>query len=121
MKKFLLIIFFLFTLWLVWQLWTQYDKNTNYNNKIELTKEEKIQKQFSIIDWSHILLKNVVKSKMKDPDSFEHIDTNYIKKENKIIVIMKYKAKNSFWAYVSNIIIASFDFDWKPIEIIKWL
>jgi len=46
------------------------------------------------------MIKKHVVSNLKDPDSFKHVETIRVIKEDKILVAMKYRAKNSFNAYV---------------------
>lgn len=51
-------------------------------------------------DGSCQMIKKHVVSNLKDPDSFKHVETIRVIKEDKILVAMKYRAKNSFNAYV---------------------
>lgn len=45
----------------------------------------------SIIEW--------VKWNLKDPTSFEHVETTYSNEtDGTHLIIMKYRAKNGFWA-----------------------
>ncbi len=49
-------------------------------------------------DGSHIYVKNTVEKQMRDPDSFEHIETRItpVSKEGTHILSMKYRARNGF-------------------------
>lgn len=61
--------------------------------------DKKIQKQFSW-DGSHYAFKRYIKKNLKDPKSFDHIETkSYKRSDGDILVIMKYRAKNSFGGY----------------------
>lgn len=101
--------------------------------KIKKEKEEyiKIKKeieetQFSAWDWSHRKLKKFVTDNLKDPDSFEHIETTYNISKNKewkyeVFVIMKYRAKNSFGWYVIWFQKGFFDKEGNPIRLSEWV
>lgn len=75
-------------------------------------RADKIQNQFSPWDGSHRQLEAVLKKSLKDPDSYEHIETRF--KDNGdegIYVVMKYRAKNSFGGYVVNSVAATYSID----------
>ncbi|MEL4308951.1 hypothetical protein [Joostella sp. CR20] len=58
---------------------------------------------FSGWDGSHILLAKAIKNNMHNPDSFEHVDTQFkIQNDETAIIIMKYRGTNSFGATVTN-------------------
>ena len=88
-------------------------------------REEKIKEQFSARDWSHRALVSHIKDRLRDPWSFEHIDTRYLTSEDDdwsyyITVFMEYRAKNAFWWYVVENYIWYFDIDWNPIRQGEW-
>ena len=56
---------------------------------------------------------------MKDPDSFEHIETSYSNIKSKLIVEMKYSGINSFNTRVIQEVTATVDFDGNVIRIYK--
>lgn len=58
--------------------------------------QESIDKNFSPWDGSHLELTKLIKSKLKDPDSYEHIKTTYLVKGDTILVFTNYRARNSF-------------------------
>ena len=61
---------------------------------------EKIKRQFSSWDGSHIQLERILKKNLKDPDSYQHIESSYKFLDNgNIKVYLKYRAKNSFGGY----------------------
>lgn len=61
--------------------------------------QKKIDKQFGS-DGSHSAFRRYIKKNLKDPSSFKYMDTKAYKlSENEIVVIMKYRAKNSFGGY----------------------
>lgn len=73
-------------------------------------RTQEIEKQFSAWNGAHRDLERRVKTALKDPDSYEHIETKYVDNGAKgISVLMKYRAKNSFGGYVVESIIASYD------------
>ena len=73
---------------------------------------EQISGQFSAWDGSHRSLEKSVKVSLKDPDSYQHVETSYIDKGSEgIDVVMTYRAKNSFGGYVVNRAAATYDID----------
>lgn len=85
--------------------------------KRQLEIQKKIENQFSSYDGKHYELVRITKAGLKDPDSFQHIDTRVYKYEDSIGVLMNYRAKNSFGGYVVGSALADFDFDGKLIKI----
>jgi hypothetical protein len=67
-------------------------------------RKEAIKKAFSPWDGSHRAMTAEIKRRLKDPGSYEHINTKYIDNGNTISVITTYRAKNSFGGYVVNIV-----------------
>ena len=64
----------------------------------------RIEKHFSKYDGSCISFKSFIKENLKDPSSFEHVETRYNdNNDGTVIVYMKYRAKNSFGAIVTEI------------------
>lgn len=66
-----------------------------------------VEKQFSSYDGSHIDFVRAFKKNLNDPDSFEHVETKYIDNGTSLTVIMKYRAKNGFGAFVLQIVKAN--------------
>jgi hypothetical protein len=64
---------------------------------------------FSEWDGSHAALVNHVKSRMNDPDSFEHDETKFIDQGNYLFVTMKYRGTNAFGGVVTNYVNAKVD------------
>lgn len=70
---------------------------------------EKIKDQFSSWDGSHTMLKQATRKRMKNPDSFEHVETKYyLLDTTSYRVIMEYRGTNSFNATVTNAIQVDF-------------
>lgn len=82
------------------------------------TKEE-IESLFSSYNGSLPSLVQEIKKQMKDPDSFEHIETSYSNIKSKLIVEMKYSGINSFNTRVIQEVTATVDFDGNVIRIYK--
>lgn len=76
-----------------------------------------IERQFSAWDGSHIQLKKLVKKQLNDPDSFEHIKTNYFDNQDSITVLMYFRASNSFNAKVKGFARAKYDLKGQLIEL----
>jgi hypothetical protein len=69
-------------------------------------RKAKIENMFSAWDGSQPDTVRAVKSSLHDPDSFEHVSTEFIDNGEYITVIMEYRANNSFGAKVSSVAIA---------------
>ena len=85
---------------------------------VDSTSENKdpIEAQFSSWDGSHRQLKRYTISRLKDPDSFQHIQTKYTREGEYVRVYMKYRAKNSFGGYVVNYAYGKYTKDGIAIE-----
>ncbi len=66
------------------------------------TRSKQIRSQFSEYDGSNKYVVEAVKSKMNDPQSFEHVSTHYIEMNGHIRVGMEFREKNSFGATILN-------------------
>ena len=76
--------------------------------KIEETKDDDSE-YFSSWDGSNRELVSYVKQNMKDPDSFEHVETRFRDNGSSYDIIMKYRGKNSFNATTTEQVTAHFD------------
>lgn len=65
--------------------------------------------QFSKFDGSHRKVEAAVKSRLKDPFSYEHVKTQYIVNPDSITVHAAYRAKNAFGAVVASSATAEVD------------
>lgn len=81
-------------------------------------REAKIQAQFSGWDGSHKGLTERVKSSMKDPSSYEHIETVYRDMGDHLYVTMRFRGNNSFGAKVISAVTANVYLDSGAIELI---
>ncbi len=79
-------------------------------------RQDKIERQFSAWDGSHRELERWVEANLKDPDSYEHIETKYGDQGEYITVQMKFRAKNSFGGYVVNTAIGKYSLNGNAIE-----
>jgi hypothetical protein len=64
----------------------------------EQIHQEKVSNLFFM--GSSVRCENWIKKHLKDPDSFETIETKYLDKGDFVIVNVKYRAKNSFNGFV---------------------
>ena len=71
--------------------------------------EGNIQGQFSGYDGSHRKVEAAIKARLKDPSSYEHVNTKYIVDPETITVYTTYRARNSFNALTTSIAIATVD------------
>jgi hypothetical protein len=82
-------------------------------------RKEKVEKQFSAWDGSHVGLTSAIKKSMNDPDSYEHIETRFADKGDYILIITQFRGKNAFGGKVINTITAKVDFDGNVIEVVS--
>jgi hypothetical protein len=73
------------------------------------TTREKFEEAFSPVNGRHLKLTESVQMNLKDPSSFEHIQTVFYNNTNYYIVRMQYRAKNSFGGYIVNTATAKVD------------
>ncbi len=78
--------------------------NEKYHKKVayyeeKMTRYRQIQAQFSAWSGAHKDLERYIKKRLKDPDSYEHIETGYNDNGDHIMVLMRYRAKNSFGGF----------------------
>ena len=64
--------------------------------KLQAEKKASGAHCFSAWDGSLPILKEAVKSVLRNPDSFDHASTTYRRKGDKIVVTMTYRAQNGF-------------------------
>jgi hypothetical protein len=72
-----------------------------------MTRAQIIEGQFNLRTGAHRELEKMVKAQLKDPDSYQHIESSYGGKGDHLNVVMKYRAKNGFGGYVVNSVVAS--------------
>lgn len=85
----------------------------------EAKKQEKISKQFSAWDGSHLRLTSMIKENMNDPDSYEHVKTLYAIRGDKIYIETTFRGKNAFGGKVLNKVTANADMNGNIIEILS--
>ena len=91
-------------------------KVTHYQAKVD--RIQQIEKQFSSWDGSHYELEKYVKSKLKNPDSYEHVSTRYADKGDFIYLELTYRATNSFNAVVTDVVTAKSSIDGLQLTIL---
>lgn len=74
-------------------------------------REKKIESQFSAWDGSHRTFERMIKNAMNDPDSYDHVKTQYKDLDSKIRVYATFRGKNGFGGMVVNTKVADFDLD----------
>ncbi len=89
----------------------------------EQKMDNKITHQFSAWNGSHRGLVRLAEENLRDPDSFQHIKTNYVRNEKDgvfdgtITVVMEYRAKNGFGGYAIGNIAAVYDIEGNLVKI----
>lgn len=87
--------------------------------KREKERRERIEKGFSSWDGSHRGLTKHIKEIMNDPDSYDHVETEYWDKGDHLIVKATFRGKNAFGGVVKNWVMARVDLDGNVIAVIS--
>lgn len=82
-------------------------------------RQRRVEKQFSAYDGSHRNLKIAVKETMNDPDSFEHVRTEYNDRGDHLVVKMTFRGANAFGGKVINNITVMTSLDGDILEVIS--
>ncbi|CAD7812544.1 hypothetical protein CHRY9390_02528 [Chryseobacterium aquaeductus] len=75
------------------------------------------KKNISAWDGSNPKLERAVKKSMNDPDSYEHVQTTFSYKKDKVIATMIYRGNNAFGAKVLGKALGTFDYDGNLLNI----
>ena len=96
-------------------------KEAEEEYKSQLTKKKAEWESNCISSWDGSCTKLVraFKPHLKDPDSFEHIDTGFRRYDDYVLVVMKYRAKNSFGAFDVGTVTAKVNYDCEVLEIVQ--
>ncbi len=81
----------------------------------EQVRAKKIMGQFGGSPAQHMMLARSVKKSLKDPKSFEVIETTFDDKGDFILVRMHFRAKNSFGGYTDSVAEGKYGIDGKVI------
>jgi len=89
-------------------------------NEAQKKKRNEEFKESCLSSWdgSCPTLERYLKKNLKDPDSYEHIETGFWNMGDHAVVLTKYRAKNSFGGYVIGYIKAKVSWDCEVTEII---
>lgn len=80
---------------------------------------ETITKGFNPWDGSHRNLTRFLKEKMlRDPDSYEHIETHYIDKGDHLLVTTKFRSKNGFGGMNQQTVLVKADLDGNVVQVL---
>jgi hypothetical protein len=83
-------------------------------------RKEEIEKQFSPWSGAHLKLERYIKHNlMNDPDSYEHVVTQYWDRGDFLMVSTKFRGKNAFGGLVISHVSAKVDLDGNVIKIIS--
>lgn len=97
----------------------QLKDSLNLVAKGQKDRQEKIERQFSSWNGSHIGLTRFIKDNMNDPDSYDHTETKFRDDGNSLYVVTKFRGKNAFGGVVISTVTAKVDLDGNVIEIIS--
>lgn len=106
------------------KLYKMFPSNEKYKTKVthykaKIAREKKILAQFSSWSGSHRRLEKYIKKNLKDPDSYDHVETKYRDNGDHIVVYTTYRAKNSFNATVTEHVVAKASIDGSSVTIIS--
>lgn len=79
---------------------------------------ERIRSGFSLWDGSHRGLTRMIKASMHDPDSYEHVSTQYSDHGSYLTVTTRFRGRNAFGALVLNSVTAKVDLDGNVLAIL---
>ena len=82
-------------------------------------RKAKIESQFSVWDGAHHSLENLVEMNLRDPNSYDHISTNYFEMGDHLVVNMKYRARNGFGGMAIGFVKAKYSINGDLIEIVE--
>lgn len=100
-KLFKIILITIVVIFCMDQCFKSNKKRSEYENN---DPNGRIERHFSNIDGSYTKFKNYIKENLKDPSSFEHVETRYNdNNDGTVTVYMKYRGKNSFGAVTTQI------------------
>lgn len=96
----------------------QMEAMIKFKDKTLKDAEQKIKIKNLQDEWNggFKAINKAIKSQMHDPDSFEHVNTEYKVKDNKIIAYTEYRGKNAFNAKVLGNVMSVIDFDGNILE-----
>ena len=85
----------------------------------EQGRTEMIAQCFSAWDGSHMELTEIIKSSMNDPDSYEHVETNYWDWDSVLLVRTTFRGRNAFGGVVNQTVSAYTNMRCTVIEVIN--
>ena len=82
-------------------------------------RTDEISQGFSAWDGSHLELTRWIKKNLKDPSSYDHVETKYVDNGGDVFIVMtKYRATNSFGAVMPGFTSARVHVVGRVIEVI---
>lgn len=82
-----------------------------------IKQQDFAKKNISSWDGSNPALERTVKNAMNDPDSYEHVQTTFEYKNDKVIGTMLYRGKNAFGGKIIDKAVGTFDYDGNLLEV----
>ncbi|OAQ43520.1 hypothetical protein A5893_17185 [Pedobacter psychrophilus] len=73
------------------------------------TAKKEVENNFNYYDGSHLKLVEYTKQKLRDPESFEHIETNYTDNGQTLSVTMIFRCNNGFGGKNNDVVNATCD------------
>jgi hypothetical protein len=86
----------------------------------EQDRDRRIRRGFSFWSGSHRGVTDYIKKVLKDPKSYEHIETSYSDRGDHLIVKTRFRGRNSFGGMVVNTIVAKTDLDGNVLDVISF-
>lgn len=87
----------------------------------QLTRQEKIESQFTSLHGVHKNLREYVQARLSDPSSFKHIETRYVDNGTTLGLIMKYRALNDYGMSVLGTVTATADVETGAVSDVEQL
>lgn len=82
----------------------QKEKELQAAQKQKEERQEHIQSMFSSIDGSNMAITDYLKQKLDDPDSYEHVETKWVERQDRLIIYTTFRANNRFGAKIKQVV-----------------
>ncbi len=100
-----------------------YKKRGSYYSEkynIEIQRRQRIKKEFSNRDGSHIKLTKSIREALIYPSSFQHVRTTYVEGGDHLIVAVQFRFQSITGATIPDTLIAKVSLDGRILKIIEY-
>lgn len=97
----------------------EWEKAARQRSQQSKSTSEQVERGFSVWDGSHIELTKVIKAVMRDPASYQHVQTVFRERDDHLLVTTTYRGSNAFGGIVTEQVTARVSMDGKVLSIVK--